>query len=179
MAAEAPIDAYLGLGGNLGDVAAAFVEALARLAATPGVRISRLSSVYRTPPWGKRDQPDFLNLAALATTTLPARALLAVCLEVERAMGRRRAERWGPRSIDIDILAYGEATIDEPELKVPHPRLVERAFALAPLAEIAPGLRVGGRAVADWLAAAERAGIEVDPAASAVVRAAGRRVAAP
>ena len=95
-------------------------------------------------------------MAALVETTLPARALLALCLDVERGLGRERRERWGPRLIDIDILTYGDATIDEPDLKVPHPRLTERAFALAPLAEIAPRLMVGGRTVAE-LADARRA----------------------
>ncbi len=168
MSAEAGVVvAALGLGGNVGDVAAAFVEALARLAATPGVSLAALSSVYRTPPWGKLDQPDFLNMSALVETTLPARALLKLCLDVERGLGRERRERWGPRLIDIDILAYGEATIDEPDLKVPHPRLAERAFALAPLAEIAPRLMVGGRTVADWLTRVERGGVEIDAATSA------------
>ena len=120
-------------------------------ASAQGVSLTALSSVYRTPPWGKLDQPDFLNMAALVETTLPSRALLALCLEVERGLGRERRERWGPRLIDIDILTYGDATIDEPNLKVPHPRLTERAFALAPLAEIAPRLIVGGRTIADWL----------------------------
>jgi 2-amino-4-hydroxy-6-hydroxymethyldihydropteridine diphosphokinase len=170
--ANRPVVASLGLGGNVGDVAAAFIAALLRLGAAPGVRLSALSSVYRTPPWGKRDQPDFLNMAALVETTLPAAALLALCLETERALGRRRIERWGPRTIDVDILTYGAETIDAPELKVPHPRLNERAFALAPLAEIAPNLRFGGRAVADWFATVERAGIEFDADASARVRAA-------
>jgi 2-amino-4-hydroxy-6-hydroxymethyldihydropteridine diphosphokinase len=141
---------------------AAFVEALARLGSAPGVSLAALSSVYRTPPWGKLDQPDFLNMAALVETTLPARALLALCLDVERGLGRERRERWGPRLIDIDVLTYGEATIDEPNLKVPHPRLAERAFALAPLAEIAPRLMVGGRTVADWLTRVDRAGVEID-----------------
>ena len=172
MAGEAPVAAFLGLGGNLGDIAAALAEALTRLAAVPDVRLKRVSSVYRTPPWGKRDQPDFLNMAALAEMTLPAPALLTRCLEIERAMGRRRGERWGPRSIDIDILTYGEATIDAPELTVPHPRLIERAFALSPLAEIAPRLRVGGREVGAWLAEVDRSGVEIDAAASAFVRAA-------
>lgn len=169
---ERPVVASLGLGGNVGDVAAAFVDALLRLTAAPEVKLVALSSVYRTPPWGKRNQPDFLNLAALIETTLPARALLALCLEAERALGRRRLERWGPRTIDIDILTYGDERIDEPALKVPHPRLGERAFALAPLAEIAPSLRFGGCAVADWLAAVDRAGIEIDDSASAKLRAA-------
>jgi 2-amino-4-hydroxy-6-hydroxymethyldihydropteridine diphosphokinase len=167
-------EATLGLGGNLGDVAGSFVEALGRLAATPGVKLKRVSSVYRTPPWGKLDQPSFLNMAALIETTAPARALLALCLDIERAFGRRRAERWGPRTIDIDILTYGAARIDEPDLTIPHPRLCERAFALAPLAEIAPRLGVAGRDVAQWLALADRAGVEVDPQASARVRGALR-----
>jgi 2-amino-4-hydroxy-6-hydroxymethyldihydropteridine diphosphokinase len=169
---EPTVVASLGLGGNVGDVAAAFVAALRALAAAPGVRLTALSSVYRTPPWGKRDQPDFLNMAALIATALPPRELLARCLDAERALGRQRLERWGPRTIDLDILTYGEATIDEPELKIPHPRLAERAFALAPLAEIAPRLRFGGREVADWLGATAQAGIDIDAAASSILRAA-------
>jgi 2-amino-4-hydroxy-6-hydroxymethyldihydropteridine diphosphokinase len=167
VSAEASVVATLGLGGNLGDVAAAFVEALAQLGSAPGVALTALSSVYRTPPWGKLDQPDFFNMAAEIQTTLPARALLALSLDVERGLGRQRLERWGPRLIDIDILTFGEATIDRPNLKVPHPRLAERAFALAPLAEIAPRLVVGGRTVADWLTRVERGGVEIDAAATA------------
>ena len=145
-------------------------DALGRLGGTPGVRLARVSSVYRTPPWGKLDQPPFLNMAAIVETTLPARALLALCLEIERALGRERLERWGPRTLDIDILTYGAARIDERDLKVPHPRMSERAFVLAPLAEIAPRLRVAGREVGEWLALSDRAGVEVDAEASARVR---------
>jgi 2-amino-4-hydroxy-6-hydroxymethyldihydropteridine diphosphokinase len=179
VSAEAGVVAALGLGGNVGDVANAFVEAFARLAAAPGVSLGALSSVYRTPPWGKLDQPDFLNMAALVETTLPARALLTLCLEVERGLGRERRERWGPRLIDIDVLTHGEAMIDEPDLKVPHPRLTQRAFALAPLAEIAPRLMVGGRTIADWLTRIDHAGIAIDAAASArlVAEVAARGVA--
>jgi 2-amino-4-hydroxy-6-hydroxymethyldihydropteridine diphosphokinase len=162
--------AYLGLGGNIGDVAEAFLVALRTLAAAPQVELRRLSSVYRTPPWGSVDQPNFLNMAARVETTLPAGDLLTLCLDIERAMGRRRLERWGPRTIDIDILTYGEARIDDPDLKVPHPRIVERAFVLAPLAEIAPKLRIDGREVAEWLARADRAGIELDASATARLR---------
>ena len=93
MAHDPAVEAYLGLGGNIGDVAAAFADALGRLADAPGVKLLRASSVYRTPPWGKRDQPSFLNMAALIETTLPARALLALCLDIERAMGRRQIGR--------------------------------------------------------------------------------------
>jgi 2-amino-4-hydroxy-6-hydroxymethyldihydropteridine diphosphokinase len=167
VSADTGVVAALGLGGNVGDVASAFVEALARLGSAQGVVLTAWSSVYRTPPWGKLDQPDFLNMAATVDTTLPARALLALCLEVERGLGRERRERWGPRRIDIDILVYGEATIDEPNLKVPHPRLTDRAFALAPLAEIAPRLMAGGRTVGEWLMGADRAGVAIDAATSA------------
>ncbi len=170
MAPDRAMEAALGLGGNIGDVAAAFVDAFRRLGEAPGVRLARASSVYRTPPWGKLAQPPCLNMAALVETTLPARALLALCLDIERAMGRRRLERWGPRTLDIDILTYGEASIDEPDLKVPHPRIAERAFVLAPLAEIAPHLRIAGQEVAQWLALADRAGIDIDAHASGRVR---------
>ncbi|MGD1038451.1 MAG: 2-amino-4-hydroxy-6-hydroxymethyldihydropteridine diphosphokinase [Roseiarcus sp.] len=172
MADDPSVEAFLGLGGNIGDVAAAFVDALGRLADAPGVKLARASSVYRTPPWGKVDQPSFLNMAALVETTLPARALLALCLDIERAMGRRRLERWGPRTLDIDVLTYGGTAIDEADVKIPHPHIAERAFVLAPLAEIAPHLRIGGREVREWLALADRAGIEVDAEASARARAA-------
>jgi 2-amino-4-hydroxy-6-hydroxymethyldihydropteridine diphosphokinase len=169
---DGPVEAALGLGGNVGDVAEAFVIALQRLAEAPGVTLRRASSVYLTPPWGKLDQPPFLNMAAIVATSLPAPALLALCLDIERGMGRERRERWGPRTLDIDILTYGDATIDAPDLKVPHPRMTERAFVLAPLAETAPDLRIAGREVREWLARAEREGIEVDRSASARLRAA-------
>lgn len=172
MANDRAVLATLGLGGNIGDVAVAFAHALRRLAATPGVSGLRASSVYRTPPWGKVDQPDFLNMAATIETTLSAQELLALCLDIERDRGRLRLERWGPRTLDIDILTYGEATIDEPNLKIPHPRIAERAFVLAPLAEIAPHLSIGGREVGEWLARVDRAGIEVDARESGRVRAA-------
>ena len=156
------VEAALGLGGNIGDVTEAFIAALTRLAEAPGVTLRRASSVYATPPWGKLDQPPFLNMAAIVVTSLPAPALLALCLDIERGMGRQRLERWGPRTLDIDILTYGDAAIDAPDLKVPHPRMTERAFVLAPLAEIAPHLRIAGRDVEGWLALADRAGIEID-----------------
>lgn len=172
MASDSGVAAFLSLGGNIGDVAAAFIQALRSLDDAPDVALRRSSSVYRTPPWGKIDQPPFLNMAALVETTLPARALLALCLEIERAMGRRRLELWGPRTLDIDILTYADATIDEPDLKTPHPRLAERAFVLAPLAEIAPRLQIAGRDVAQLLALVDRTGVVVDPEASARVNAA-------
>ncbi len=144
--------ATLSLGGNEGDVRAAFRHALARLRASAGVREVIASSVWRTPPWGKTDQPDFLNMAAVLRTTLSPRALLDLCLAVEAERGRRRGERWGPRTLDVDLIAYGDATIEEPGLSVPHPRARERAFVLGPLAEIAPHAQIGGERVADLLA---------------------------
>ncbi|AMJ61185.1 hypothetical protein AXW83_13550 [Bosea sp. PAMC 26642] len=138
------VEAALGLGGNLGDPVAAFAAALKGLARHPAIASVRSSSVYRTAPWGKLDQPEFLNMAVLIETDLAARELLALCLELERANGRERGERWGPRTLDIDILTYGDAVIDEPGLQLPHPRIAERAFVLAPLAEIAPALPIGG-----------------------------------
>jgi 2-amino-4-hydroxy-6-hydroxymethyldihydropteridine diphosphokinase len=169
---EPTAEASLGLGGNIGDVTDAFVWALKQLAQAPGVTLLRASSVFSTPPWGKLDQPPFLNMAAIVATTLPAPALLALCLAIERNRGRLRLELWGPRALDIDILTYGNATIDAPDLKIPHPRLTERAFALAPLAEIAPRLRVAGRHIGEWLALADRVGIELDEKATARLRAA-------
>jgi 2-amino-4-hydroxy-6-hydroxymethyldihydropteridine diphosphokinase len=151
---------YLSLGGNLGDPAKSMGAALRMLDADANTRVTGVSSLYRTPPWGKLDQPDFLNAAAEISTGLAPRALLDLCLDAERRLKRVREERWGPRLIDIDILVFGDRVIHETGLEVPHPRMLERAFVLAPLAEIAPGLVVGGRSVADRLAAVDTAGIE-------------------
>lgn len=147
------IVATLGLGGNLGDLVAAFAAALARLRAHAAVELKTTSSVWRTAPWGKLDQPEFRNMAVLIETSLSANDLLALCLEIERESGRERRERWGPRTLDIDILTYGSETIDRPGLQVPHPRIAERAFVLAPLAEIAPAIMIGDQKVAALLAA--------------------------
>lgn len=152
--------AYLGLGGNLGDPAAAMASALRALDAHQAVAVAAVSSLYRTPPWGKTDQPDFLNAVAAVDTTLSPRALLDLCLETERALKRVRVERWGPRVIDMDILLFGRERIEEEGLQVPHPRMGERAFVLAPLAEIAPDVDVNGGTAAERLAAADKAGIE-------------------
>lgn len=173
MQTEAPrpgARAAIGLGGNLGDVAQAFAVALAALDARDDVRVVARSSVWRTPPWGKLDQPDFLNMCALVDTTLAPHALLDVCLALETGAGRVRFERWGPRVLDIDLLAYGDLSFADERLVVPHPRMFERAFVLAPLAEIAPSLRVGGREVADLARAIDASGLTIDAQASARVR---------
>lgn len=138
------IEAALGLGGNIGDPVLAFGAALRGLGLNPRVALRAISSVYRTAPWGKLDQPEFFNLAVMIETDLAASDLLDLCLALERASGRERRERWGPRTLDIDILTYGTQAIDQPGLQVPHPRIAERAFVLAPLAEIAPDLLIDG-----------------------------------
>lgn len=154
---------YLSLGGNIGDPAHAMAEALRMLDADPSTEVIAVSSLYRTPPWGKIDQPDFLNAAAQVETTLSPRGLLDLCLDAERKLKRVRQERWGPRLIDIDILVFGNLTIHESGLEIPHPRMLERAFVLAPLAEIAPDFVAGGKSLGAWLAGVDAAGIERQP----------------
>ena len=156
----APVEAAIGLGGNVGDKRANLDRAVERLAAVPGVRVVARSGYYRTEPWGITEQDWFLNACLVVETTLSPADLLAACLAVETSLGRRRAERWGPRIIDLDILTFGGRTIDEPGLEVPHPRLMERAFVLAPLAELRPDLSVGGVRVADALATVGAGGVE-------------------
>jgi 2-amino-4-hydroxy-6-hydroxymethyldihydropteridine diphosphokinase len=152
--------AYLGLGSNLGDTQAMLAAAMARLDATPGIRIVARSGFYRTPPWGDADQDWFLNAAAAVETDKTPHELLAAALMVEQSLGRVRERKWGPRTIDIDLLTYEDAAIHDATLILPHPRLMERAFALAPLVEIAPDLTVGGVRVQDALARSDRTGIE-------------------
>ena len=131
--------AAVGLGANLGDVARSVRDAIDALGQLPGTRLVQASRLYRTPAWGVTAQPDFINAVALLDTGLSARALLEALLDIERVHGRVRVdgERWGPRTLDLDLLLHGDAIIDEAGLRVPHPHLHERAFALVPLAEIA------------------------------------------
>jgi 2-amino-4-hydroxy-6-hydroxymethyldihydropteridine diphosphokinase len=151
--------AYLALGSNLGDRAGALAAAVAALRALPGTEVLAESSVYETAPVGPVPQPDYLNAAVSIRTGLGPRELLDRCLAIERDLGRVRAERWGPRTIDIDLLAYGGLRMSEPDLILPHPRIAERAFVLLPLSEIAPGLVVGGRTAADLASSADRSGV--------------------
>ena len=157
---DAWVEAALGLGGNIGDVRAAFARALTSLAASPGVELVRASSVYRTAPWGPIAQPPFLNMAVLVRTTLSPHRLLDLCLAIEQQEGRVRAERFGPRTLDMDILAFGDLAVSDERLELPHPRLMERAFALVPLAEIAPDLVIGKISVAEAARRLDRAEIE-------------------
>ena len=150
----------IGLGGNLGDPAKNIQDALTLIGAHEGCRVEAVSSLWRTPPWGKTDQPDFINACAKVATRLEPRAFLALCLQTEQALKRVRSERWGPRSIDIDILFFGFRKIEEEGLVVPHPRIAERAFVLVPLAEIAPELVLEGETIAERAGRIEREGIK-------------------
>ena len=140
------IQACIGLGANLGDAADTLREAVEALDHREGITVREVSRFYRTPAWGREDQPDFINAVALLETSLTPRALLERLLAVETEFGRHRldGERWGPRTLDLDLLLYGDAVIDEPGLRVPHPHLHERAFALVPLLDVLPEARIPG-----------------------------------
>jgi 2-amino-4-hydroxy-6-hydroxymethyldihydropteridine diphosphokinase len=146
--------AYVGLGANLGPREETLRRALELLRRSPGVDVLAVSELRETEPVGVIEQPPFLNGAAALQTSLSARELLDLLLEVERSLGRVRAERWGPRLIDLDLLLFGAETIDEPGLHVPHPHLHERRFALEPLAELDPELVIPGRGRVSALLAA-------------------------
>jgi 2-amino-4-hydroxy-6-hydroxymethyldihydropteridine diphosphokinase len=158
-------DALVGLGGNVGDVRATLTRAIAALCDGEEVRLLARSADYRTPPWGVEDQPAFVNACIAVETRLPPRALLARAQAIERTLGRARVkeQRWGPRPIDIDLLAYDDLTVDEPDLELPHPRLFERAFVLVPLMEIAPDRVIAGRRVREALTRVDAAGVEKLP----------------
>lgn len=153
--------AALGLGGNIGDPPAAMALALSAFDAHENCRLLAVSRLYSTPPWGKIDQADFFNCCALVETSLSPEALLDLCLDIERGMKRVRVERWGPRTIDIDVLTYGDAHVLTERVEIPHPRMTDRAFVLMPLADIAPDLVVKGRQVSEWLKDADQTGIRL------------------
>lgn len=136
--------AYLGLGGNLGNRRQYLADAVLALNSEAGIRVEKISSVYQTKPVGVVDQPDFFNLVVQLATTLTAHELLVRCLQIEKKLGRVRAERWGPRTIDLDVLWVEGVTLNEADFVLPHPRMKERAFVLVPLAEIAPTLLLDG-----------------------------------
>jgi 2-amino-4-hydroxy-6-hydroxymethyldihydropteridine diphosphokinase len=137
--------AYVGLGANLGAREETLRRAVGLLGAAEGVAVLAVSELRETDPVGVLDQPRFLNGAVALETSLSARELLDVMLEIERSLGRVRGERWGPRLVDLDLLLYGDDAVDQPALTVPHPTLHERRFALEPLAELDPMLDIPGR----------------------------------
>ena len=134
------VTAYLGLGSNLGDRRKNLQDALELLdTLDDGAKVLRSSNVYETEPWGLADQPKFLNCVLEVTTTVSPEGLLALAKQVEQTLGREWSPKYGPRVIDVDVLLYGNITMDTPDLQIPHPRMEQRAFALVPLAELADG----------------------------------------
>ncbi len=153
--------AFLALGSNIGDKAGNLREAVGRLALRPGIALCAASTIYRTAPWGKLDQDWFANAVIAVETGLGPEQLLETALEVEMSMGRLRNTRWGPRVIDIDLLLHGEERRRGANLHLPHPAMLERAFVLVPLSEIAPELMLNGLPVRQHLARLSCQGIEV------------------
>jgi 2-amino-4-hydroxy-6-hydroxymethyldihydropteridine diphosphokinase len=135
---------FLGLGSNLGDRRVNLLSALRLLDGMEGMEIIEVSSVYETAPWGVTDQPVFLNMVALASTNRDPRGVLDACMEVESELGRVRGERWGPRLIDVDILLYDDLEMEQEDLIIPHPRILERDFVLVPLLELRPYISLPG-----------------------------------
>ncbi|BBD80584.1 2-amino-4-hydroxy-6-hydroxymethyldihydropteridine diphosphokinase [Aerosticca soli] len=146
--------AFVALGSNLGDPRGQLERACEALARLPATQLAARSRLYRTPPWGMTAQPPFLNAVAMLETTLAPNTLLEALLAIERAAGRvRGTERWGPRTLDLDLLHMEETVLDTPELTLPHPRIAERAFVLLPLADLAPDLVLPGLGRVDVLLA--------------------------
>jgi len=155
-------EALVALGGNVGDVRDTLQRAIPAFCDGTAVRLIARSSDYRTPPWGVTDQPPFVNCAIAVETALTPAALLARAQAVETQFGRRRLEerRWGPRTLDIDLIAYDDFAITTPDLTLPHPRWRERGFVVLPLADIAPDRVIAGARIRDALATVDRTGIE-------------------
>src|ERR1051325_4164353 len=155
-------DVLIALGGNVGDVRATFDKAIANICGMAQAALLARSSDYATPPWGETEQDRFINACIEIETSLDPHALLFTLHRIEQKFGRDRQKemRWGPRTLDLDLLAYDDVTLDRPELTLPHPRLFERAFVLVPLAEIVPDRLISGRKVKDALAQLSTEGIE-------------------
>lgn len=137
----------LGLGSNLGDREAHLAGAVQALESSKDIRVTACSSLWETPPWGVEEQPHFLNACVLLETSLSPMEVLETCLAIEREHGRERSLRWGPRTLDMDVLYYDDVELNGEVLTLPHPRMLMRAFVLAPLAEIAPEKMIGGATI--------------------------------
>ena len=155
-------DVLIALGGNVGDVRATFNKAIANICGMSQASLIARSSDYATPPWGDEQQDRFINACIEIDTTLDPHALLFTLHKIEKKFGRDRANerRWGPRTLDLDLIAYDDMKLDKPELTLPHPRLFERAFVLMPLAEIAPDRLISGQTPRQALAVLSQDGIE-------------------
>jgi 2-amino-4-hydroxy-6-hydroxymethyldihydropteridine diphosphokinase len=155
-------DAIVAFGSNIGDPRATIARAVALLCDGERVTLTASSSDYRTPPWGDPDQPPFVNRCIAVATALSPRELLERGHAIEAQLGRDRSveRRWGPRTIDIDVISYDDLKLDEPGLTVPHPHMFERAFVLVPIAEILPNRVIAGRRIKDALATLDQTGIE-------------------
>ncbi len=158
-------DALIALGGNVGDVRATFNKAIANICGMAQAVLLARSSDYATPPWGDEQQAPFINACIEIDTSLDPHALLFTLHKIESKFGRDRGNerRWGPRTLDLDLIAYDDVSIQKPELTLPHPRLFERAFVLVPLAEIAPDRVIAGQSVSSALAKLSMIGIEQLP----------------
>jgi 2-amino-4-hydroxy-6-hydroxymethyldihydropteridine diphosphokinase len=154
--------AYIALGSNLGDSKQQLLDAIEKLSSLPNSHVLARSRLYRTPPWGKLEQPDFLNAVVVFETPLSPHELLDALLEIERDAGRvRNGERWGPRTLDLDLLHVAGQTINDDRLTLPHPHISQRAFVLLPLSEVAPDLEIPGHGrVSDLLRAVDTQGCE-------------------
>ena len=152
----------IALGGNIGDVRDTFRKAISNICGMAQAALIARSSDYATPPWGDENQDRFINACIEIDTSLDPHALLFTLHKIEKKFGRDRSKetRWGPRTLDLDLIAYDDVVLDKPELTLPHPRLFERAFVLVPLAEIAPDRVIAGRTPATALAGVSTAGIE-------------------
>ena len=155
-------DVLIALGGNVGDVRATFRQAISNICGMTQAALLARSSDYATPPWGELDQARFINACIAIDTRLDPHAFLFTLHKIEKNFGRDRARetRWGPRTLDLDLIAYDDVSIDKPELTLPHPRLFERAFVLVPLVEIAPDRLIAGRDIKAALAGLSTDGIE-------------------
>lgn len=155
-----PVQASIALGSNMGDKIMRLREAKALIAALPQTRILAGSNIYRTPPWGMVEQDWFANAVIKVETSLSPHALLDACLGIEKQMGRKRMERWGPRIIDLDVLSYGDARLCDERLTLPHPAMAERAFVLIPLRDVAPDMLIDGQELEALIAKQDSHGIE-------------------
>ena len=151
MTDDASSEAYIGVGANLGDPAESVRRAMTAVSSIPQTHLLSASSLYRTAPVGFLEQPDFVNAVVQVRTQMPAEQLLDQLLMIEMQFGRKRSVRNAPRTLDLDLLLYGEERVDSEQLTLPHPRMAQRAFVLVPLAEIAPGIDVGGLGTAAQL----------------------------